>query len=402
MKLVNLLIYLMLSCLLFSCNKAKQNSIDNTQPKSIVKVDFGNPISLKASDIFQNFKFIQLGDINGKLIGGIEKALKYDNKLYIKTKNSIFVHDINGKYLFDISDKGEDSQKYRTITDFIVHGNYIEIMDNRSRKVMVYDINGKYLTSWKYPLFAISFTILPDGKYAFYSANTPNEDNDNMIHIFSKEENKVVSNQFKINPKIVEYFQYIDYNNFMNYNGVKLTMSGNNTIYNYENGVFKPHKLINLSKYKIPDEVFEKKFQDVSYFDKYLEKNDYVGILSALYFENDRFSISILTQHTKDKFLLIENKNSKKVILCNKIIDDFNFDGKIDYPFNFDTIPIGVGENYLIFTFESEAFLEILKKCKNKMTDEEWKKMLKNNNVINKIQSNLTIASNPIIVIADL
>ncbi|SOD83034.1 6-bladed beta-propeller [Spirosoma fluviale] len=376
----------------------------NNEKEDIYKVpnlklgNISNSRALKASELFKTFKFIPLESKKDKLIGTISKVILHKDVFFIKTKDNITAFNIKGKYIFDISSKGEGSNEYKTISDFIISDN-IEILDHISGKVIVFNLTGKFLFSWKYPFIATNFVKMPDGNYVFYSGNAPNDDN-SMVRVFSREKNSVIHSQFPIKSQNARYFQYDDHNNFIFYKGLNFTKSGDNTIYKFSKNKFTPYLNVDFGKYTIPDNVFNQNFNDVLEFDNYLKKNEYVGIFNSMYLETDHFKWLVITYHADQKLYLIYNKKHGETVLCKAIIDDINFDGNLSLPVSFNTIPTGIDNKSLVISIESEDFLQMVQEVKNKIGDQAWNKLLTNHKDIKQIYNTTTLSNNPILILA--
>ncbi len=396
---MNKVIYLYILCVvLFACKPENNNQFDLKSNPLIL--DSSKPSKINASSIFSSLSFLALEKMEDKIIGNISKIICKDSILFIKTRNSIFAYNLKGEYLFDISNKGEAPEQYRTISDFDVNDN-IEIMDHFSKKIHVYTKDGKLKSSWKYPLFAISFKNMKDGNYVFYSGNTPNLDNNYMFHVYSKEKNKLIKSFVDINKKVINYFQYMDIDNFPQFEGQKIFMSGSKMVYKYDRGGIFPAREINLKEFEIPKEVYNKSFEDVSYFDKYLEKKDYLSAQNTFYLENKNNTIIPLSRKVKEKLWLWENKTLKQTKLINSLSDDFNFENHISYEIK-DLSTVGIDQKNMYFWKDSAEFLDIIKRLRLKIGEENFRTFMDSHENIKKISSSTSIGSNPIIIMSEI
>lgn len=346
------------SCFFYQCTNNSHEEVAVQGPT--IDCNFSNIQEQKSDDIFNKIKFVALEAKNGKLLGHIEKVDIVNERIYCKTKNNIAVFTMNGKFLFDIFNKGEAPNQYKSITDFFVKDK-IEILDARGRKVFEYDLNGRFIESWDVPLFAVRFNKIDSLQYLFYSSNTPNEESDYMVNLVSKASSKITEKFIKIEPSKIDYFQYLDQNNFLDFNGLTFFMSGSHYAYKIVNDKFVPTVAFNLNGVGIPPETYKKKFNDVSYFDNYLKSKEIIDFLNTFYFENNNYIIAGLTKQRTIKYWVVYDKKRNSSVIVDNLIIPVG-EKKLKIKFNADNNPVGISSNFITISFEPEQFVEEINK----------------------------------------
>lgn len=84
---------------------------------------------------------MQLETTKESLIDKVDKIIFYNDKIFImdkKISKAIFVFDLQGKFLFKISNIGKGIGEYITLTDFIVNNDNVEIYDFESKNFEIF------------------------------------------------------------------------------------------------------------------------------------------------------------------------------------------------------------------------------------------------------------------------
>jgi hypothetical protein len=359
--------YIVVFLLIFIGCTSSENNIGSNVIKTI-KCDFSTFTGIDSELIFKKSKFISLEAKDGKLLGQINKVQISKDQIFCSTKNNISVFNLEGKFLFEIANKGEGPSQYKSITDFIINDR-IRILDSRSRKIFEYDTQGNFIESWGFPLFAVRFHQIDDDQFFFYSSNTPNEESDYMVNLVSKKSGKIAQKFLKIDPRKIDYFQYLDVNNFATVEGkTNFFMSGSHEVFEWRKDAFIPMTKFDLDGRGIPDEVYQQKFMDVSYFDNFLKSKDMIDFLNTFYVENKKQIIAGLTHQREKKYWLVYDKNNQKSSVYNSMNLPIG-NKKFEISFNPENSPVGVSSKHLIMAFEPDQFLEEIKHSKLSKTD---------------------------------
>lgn len=142
----------------------------------VITIDPEKTVHTEFSDVFSEFDFIRLQTPEEKIIGEVEKIQILDNRIYIldtfKSKG-LFVFDIMGSYLFDISNFGFGPGEFTEPSDFFIDpkNQQIIIYDLPSAKLSFFNIeDGKHKRDEKLPFFTENFFVLND-QYIFFRNN---------------------------------------------------------------------------------------------------------------------------------------------------------------------------------------------------------------------------------------
>ena len=118
------------------------------------------------SNLIDSVKYIKLELTDESIIGYIEKIVIYKEKIYIldTQTESLFVFDINGNYLFKISQIGRGPEDYIQVDFFDIdpHNDNIVLTDLMGYFVMIFDKEGKFISRRKIPFWVEGFSPFED------------------------------------------------------------------------------------------------------------------------------------------------------------------------------------------------------------------------------------------------
>ena len=147
--------YIILILTAFACSQKKTER--NTNESSITKKDYKSlripeyyDNKLQFDSIFDFIEAIPLETNNHCLISSVSKVTIYDSLVYIQNqKNNLYVFSNSGKFIREISNKGNGPGEFLEIRDFDVDntGN-IYILD--FLKILEFSKEGKFLTKYKF------------------------------------------------------------------------------------------------------------------------------------------------------------------------------------------------------------------------------------------------------------
>lgn len=147
-------ILLIVFCLC-SCNRHSLNH-ENLNGAEILSAQFVNSTEpVKRDMLIDSVSFVKLETANDCLIGVIDKILFVDDIMVVVDKNiskAVYLFDMNGRFLRQISRLGNGPHEYLTIKDVcITPNNEIAIYDIFKDKVLFFDTTGQYLKEQSMP-----------------------------------------------------------------------------------------------------------------------------------------------------------------------------------------------------------------------------------------------------------
>ena len=169
--------YSFLSVLLFlsvSCSEKQPTPNSNE-----IYVDFknGSPTVVNSPDDLFNYSnyldtviYVQLETLDNCLIGDVKDIHLVNDRLLVGADfKSVFVFDLNGKFLSKVSRIGRGPGEYGKLAWFDVNpsNNEISIYDVSSHKILVYSVDGDFIRQFTFEKIPSDFCVLPNGNYLF-------------------------------------------------------------------------------------------------------------------------------------------------------------------------------------------------------------------------------------------
>jgi len=160
--------------LLFACNN-KSEYPDNSQGiKELVFKNNFNKYS-QLSEFLDVEKVIPLQLTDSSIVGKVDKVILLEDLsgLLVLDKTSaqkVFHFSDNGKYLGQIGSKGHGPTEYSELTELVVYGNKIYILDKSAKKVLVYTKDHGFYRSINISFIAYDFCVLNEHEFLFYSS----------------------------------------------------------------------------------------------------------------------------------------------------------------------------------------------------------------------------------------
>lgn len=121
-----------------------------------IEVDIASDTELKLSEYFENFRMLKLP--TDTLMGKIENIKCENNKIYISDGLTLFAFSEEGELALCLEKRGEAPDEYSGISDFVIDGENIIILDRNQQKTITYDHSGNSISTFhlKYYAQAIS------------------------------------------------------------------------------------------------------------------------------------------------------------------------------------------------------------------------------------------------------
>ena len=100
---------------------------------------------LKFTDIVEKYKYVKLETNDSCLIGDVKQLLIHESKIYVLS-DGVFCFNMDGKFLFSISQKGRGPGEFLKIENIGIDDNMLYLIS--TRKILFYNSNsGEYLKS---------------------------------------------------------------------------------------------------------------------------------------------------------------------------------------------------------------------------------------------------------------
>ncbi|MDD4819823.1 MAG: 6-bladed beta-propeller [Flavobacteriales bacterium] len=139
-----------LICTVCSCGGKKPSAVSTADGFSTIKINEIEQTDINLSDVCDSIEYVKLETNEKCLIGYITKIIPIGDSLLVvdkETARKIFLFDGSGKFIRQISQRGEGPQEYEIITDVAVNNNQICIIDGARLKLLLYNIDGTFIKS---------------------------------------------------------------------------------------------------------------------------------------------------------------------------------------------------------------------------------------------------------------
>jgi hypothetical protein len=383
-----------LSCLILACNtEHKEDVADNV-------IYFDTKKSIEEYDMKDltdgTFSIIPLETTDECLVAKIDKIEIKDNRIYImdKTAHSVYVFDMDGKYLNKIYKRGQGPEEYTNLSYMTVTDSSVIILDHLAERQLEYRIpsmefinKGKdsFENFWATDIFYLNGVV--------YYINDWSNSNAGKFRLFSQ---KHGTENFEKYLPFEEEPLSLGINRptyAINGNEASLIYSGCDTIFRISDGKVLPEYIMKFkNKVKYSSGKVENIYKDNP-------AGRVIGINGIN--ESDKYLFIEISMTTKENkpvgpgnygaYICIHNKSDHSTIICpDNVIYNSIFD---------DAYAIGrIIDNKIIFWCDAYAlpFLYPPKLAERTFKKEEYGGRLKN------VIENLTQDGNPVLFIYGL
>ena len=132
-------VMLLITCL-FGCKHKDMNT-------TCIYFDFTKHMEdIHSIDLIKNYKLIPLETNDSVIIGKIDKAILYKDRIYIATLYStqaVYIFNLQGKFLHKINNIGRGPEEYLQLSDIFIDQNKqtLNLLSRIDAKLLTYDIN---------------------------------------------------------------------------------------------------------------------------------------------------------------------------------------------------------------------------------------------------------------------
>lgn len=341
LKFNYLLIFILLNFIFLGCNNHTNNSLENKCP--IYKLEIDNVTSLDITNIADLSAIIPLETSEQSIIGDIKRVFFVDSLLLVwdgKMQN-LLLFNKEGDFKYPIGQIGSAPNEYQNITDvYLTPENMIQVLDNRSRRILTFDITGKFIESQNLKYHLYSFFSSKDGiwgvnsfqnKHNYFLIHTPSLSEEIDKGYFPNKTRLLLkqTNNFSFNTKNDEVLFHYPYDD---------------NIYILKNDSLLPFICIDFGDKKGPYNYYDKSenLEDKMYL------NDYLGEIHNLHTYGEHLFFSFYRRRASDP-----NIDNYNVYISTKEqnVKIFQYDIKHPNEIKISPLPkiINISNNKLIF-----------------------------------------------------
>ncbi len=367
MKLSYKIIFILLLTYCFSCDLAKDYSVDYKQ----VNINVDNLPNESIHTWFDSLEFVSLEDSETSLIKAIDKIMIYQGNYYIldRGQHTIFAFNTDGRFISSTkSIHGQGPEEYISLVDFDIdtdNGN-IHMLDAFAYKIKVYTKDFEFVENIKLASELLPFSkfkYLKDDLYVFYSKRR-----NKTIVFYSTTRDSILGEALPVN-ELSEHLPIVQESPFYSLNGqTYLTHQyPNNDLYKLDLDNYTIEKKI---EYGFLEKTFNianiEKGQDMLYYQNYIESNNrnYMFIVNKS--ENNKYSF--ISGYYNNKLYIIKcDKNNHEE---STIINDFAENKR-----EMLSVPMFVDDNYYYTIVDLESVKYVMSPLLTSESKENLKTM---------------------------
>ena len=312
--------FLVIAALLINFSCSKNNGLD--QGKLVeVPIESINQ-TIDHGPLIDTLWKVRLELTDKNLIAKCHNLLCYDDYIYVhdNSQGKIFIFKNNGKYVSKIDQKGKGPNEYLIIQDvFINQKGEVVVCDAYKNTLFYFSPTGKYLNKKKLSrrLAFYSMKELGNGNNIYFTGRMGNDRKSIINHdiLIETDDDLIlkIPNKGEFKAKMRSPDSYI----FQNSNQFFFQSMFKNVIYEVNNLDVRPLYNISFGRKTIPKEAFfENDYQEFE--SKYINSNDYVGILGAVQATPNHFIIPLFINR-KYRGNLWLSRSSHKIIGARKV-----------------------------------------------------------------------------------
>lgn len=197
MKIIRLIIVFFL---VYGCREAK------IQEGKVIHFNLEQEAkNIHSTSLIKDCKIIPLETRDSVLIGKIDKAIVYQDRLYVgdfSKTNAVYIFDMQGKFCHKISRQGRGPEEYLRLYDMFIdpHTGELKLLSRMDRRILAFSGDGTIFKGvQKIPKMFMELIPSPGG-YVGFSANY-SEDRENPFNLWLLDkELQITGKEFRIDP----------------------------------------------------------------------------------------------------------------------------------------------------------------------------------------------------------
>jgi len=299
-------------------------SCKNINTKSnIISIDVNKESKYNMSDLIKKIHYIKLETNEKSIIGETDKVIIADNKIFVLDNRkaiSLFIFDLNGKYLSQINKRGRGPGEFNIPSDFFIDNFHKQILisDPESRRILFYNFNGNFINELKTDFFFNSFYLYKDNLF-FDLTNIP---------YLSKLKTLIITNlEGKLVSSLIPFDKNIKYLSLTTINPFNLVNDTLCFLPTLSNEIFSVSLTNTKEKYLIDfgenwpnlKEIDMSHIRNPAFYVQKLSNSDYVSFLNFIETNNILY---LNYYYHKEKRNVVFYKNNKELIICKSLSDN--------------------------------------------------------------------------------
>lgn len=345
MKIIWFVLIVFLVC---SCRKEKM------EDETVIHFDLEQEVqNIHSTSLIKDCKIISLETRDSVLIGRIDKAIVFHERLYVgdfSKTNAVYIFDMQGKFQHKINRQGRGPEEYISLYDMFIdpRTGELKLLSRMDRRILAFSEDGKVFNGvQKMPKMFMELVPSQSG-YVGFSANY-SEDRANPFNLWLLDQDlQIVGKEFRIDPAWESKWS----------SSVTVFSSFKDTVfyipairdfrvYKLDGGHFTLGYSVDFGKNQIPMAIMA--------YDEYLEYSrkhpEYVTRLERFQ-ETDHFLICQFLFNGQRRFGLYDKENGQTSVCCLS-----PYTGK--YFISFGDI-VNFSSDYLITTISASDMCESL------------------------------------------
>ncbi|MDR1338756.1 MAG: 6-bladed beta-propeller [Prevotellaceae bacterium] len=327
--------FALLLTLTISCNSdRKKETVENN---SVYTVDFDNipkEEKIYMSSLFKKVRSIPLETVDESLIGYINEVQVFDGKIFVFDRdytNSVFVFDMDGKFIRKIGRTGQGPGEYIDLRDFTIdeinHEIYLMVTDGNC--IMIYDIDtGKFIKRINLSERIYSHYIQYSNGRLYADANGKSESKENrLLHEIDKQTGEYKDSWLPADCN-KGWMETMSYNSFFfsrnSPHSPKYAQLFMDTVFSIEKEGLIPFLAVKSSRWPSKND-FEKANYEVEKIGNIIDNKIYCISNFIEYKDIILFTLGIHEQY----HVLCDNRNGRKnVRIAGFLTNDLLFEGE--------------------------------------------------------------------------
>lgn len=125
--------------------------------------------NIPADTLFRSANYIPLETTDSSLLSEISKIIIYNDNYYILDRpyKSLFVFDINGKFVRKLSKIGRGPDEYLSLEDFDILNDTLYVLSSISQKIMIFDLTLHPINEIKTGTFCTNISVVKNRIFVF-------------------------------------------------------------------------------------------------------------------------------------------------------------------------------------------------------------------------------------------